>query len=116
MIKREFVNWVKEIGIAITVCDIEGKILEMNDKSSETFAKDGGKELIGQSVYSCHPERAQKILRGLLENKQTNCYTIEKNGIKKLIYQSPWYENGQFKGLVEFSLVIPFEIPHFIRE
>ncbi|HUT82102.1 MAG TPA: PAS domain-containing protein [Candidatus Bathyarchaeia archaeon] len=116
MINEKLINWSKEFNVAITICDHEGKILEMNDKACETFAKDGGIKLVGQSVFDCHPERAQKILKGLLENQQTNCYTIEKNSVKKLIYQAPWYENGKYSGFIEFSLTIPFEIPHFIRK
>ncbi len=41
---------------------------------------------------------------------------IGKNGVKKLIYQTPWIENGEFRGLVELSLEIPFEMPHFVRK
>ena len=51
-----------------------------------------------------------------MEEHATYAYTIEKNGVKKLIYQIPWYENGEFMGLVEFSLEIPFEMPHYIRK
>ncbi len=43
-------------------------------------------------------------------------YTIEKRGQKKLIYQSPWYQNGQYRGFIELSLELPAETPHFIRE
>ena len=42
-------------------------------------------------------------------------YTIEKNGIKKMIYQTPWYENGEYMGFTELSLVIPMEMKHFKR-
>jgi hypothetical protein len=35
--------------------------------------------------------------------------------VKKLIYQVPRIEGGQFKGYVEISLEIPFEMPHFVR-
>jgi hypothetical protein len=45
----------------------------------------------------------------------SNSYTIEKNGVKKLIHQTPWRENGEPAGLVEFSLVIPSVLPHFVR-
>jgi hypothetical protein len=51
-----------------------------------------------------------------METQQTNVYTIEKNGVKKLIYQAPWYEEGQYCGFLELSLEIPFEMPHFNRE
>jgi len=50
-----------------------------------------------------------------LSNNSTNAYTIEKNGIKKMIFQSPWKENGETKGMIEFSFEIPFEMQHFIR-
>ena len=52
-------DYMKELNVAITVCDKEGKILQMNDKSQM---------------------------------------------------------NGEFMGLVEFSLEIPFEMPHYIRK
>jgi hypothetical protein len=45
-----------------------------------------------------------------------NAYTIEKNGKKKMIYQTPWYSNGKYSGLVEISLPLPEELPHFIRK
>jgi len=51
----------------------------------------------------------------MLAAGEKNIYTIEKNGVKKLIYQSPWYQNGKYAGFVELSLEIPFEMPHFIR-
>ena len=60
-------DYMKELNVAITVCDKEGKILQMNDKSQKTNHGD----LVGQNV---------------------------------------------FMGLVEFSLEIPFEMPHYIRK
>ncbi len=109
------VDWAKELNLAITIMDLEGTIIYMNDKSANTFEKDGGKDLVGNKLQFCHTERSNQIIKNLLNNKETNTYTIEKNGVKKLIYQTPWYENENCMGLVEFSLVIPFEMPHFIR-
>ena len=108
--------WLKEFPGAVTVCDRGGVILEMNDKSAKTFAKDGGLALIGKNLFDCHPEPARSKLRGMMEARQTNVYTIEKDGIKKLIYQSPWYLDSEYAGFIELSLEIPFEMPHFIRE
>ena len=109
-------KWTIEFPASITVCDADGKIIEMNDKSCETFKKDGGKKLIGQYLMDCHPEPAKTKLTELLETKKKNIYTTEKDGKKKLILHSPWFENGIYKGIVELSLEIPFEIPHFIRD
>jgi transcriptional regulator with PAS, ATPase and Fis domain len=108
--------WIKEFSAAVTVCDKNGIILEMNNKSASTFAKDGGFELIGKNLYDCHPATAAKKIEELITEKKINIYTIEKNGVKKLVYQAPFWENSELKGLVEIVLEIPFEMPHFIRQ
>ena len=108
-------TWVKEFPGAITVCNADGIILEMNDKAARTFEKDGGASLVGRNMLDCHPEPARGKTERLLAARQKNVYTIEKNGIKKLIFQSPWYKDGQYSGFVEISLEIPFELPHFVR-
>lgn len=87
----------------------------MNDESIETHKPDGGKALIGKNLLDCHPQPGRGKLEQLMETQQTNIYTIEKKGIKKLIYQSPWYAEGQYSGFLELSLEIPFEMPHFNR-
>jgi hypothetical protein len=107
--------WVGEFPGAITVCDRAGIITGMNDRAALTFAADGGRALIGRSVLDCHPEPALGKLAVLLETRGTNVYTIEKDGVKKLIYQAPWYRDGEPAGMVELSLEIPFDLPHFVR-
>jgi transcriptional regulator with PAS, ATPase and Fis domain len=107
--------WVKEFPGAATVCDRDGTILEMNDRSAATFADDGGRALVGTNVLDCHPEGARIQLAAMLASGQKNAYTIEKRGVKKLIYQAPWYRDGAYAGFVELSLEIPFELPHFVR-
>jgi transcriptional regulator with PAS, ATPase and Fis domain len=108
-------EWIKEFPAAVTVCDAEGVIIEMNDKAAITFESDGGYALIGRNMLDCHPEQARLKTQRLLAAREKNVYTIEKNGVKKLIYQSPWFKDGQFAGIVELSLEIPFEMEHFIR-
>jgi transcriptional regulator with PAS, ATPase and Fis domain len=108
-------DWVKEFPAAITLCDEEGIILEMNEKAAKGYEKEGGRKLIGSNMLDCHSEPARTKTGSLLAARQKNVYTIEKNGLKKLIYQSPWYDNGEYAGFVELSLEIPSEMPHFIR-
>jgi len=110
------INWAEELPGAITVCDKDAKILYLNSKAAKTFEKDGGKNLIGKSLYDCHPPIANEKIKELLATQNKNSYTIEKNGVKKLIYQTPWFENEEFMGFVELSLEIPFEMAHFIRK
>lgn len=109
-------DWAEELNVAVTVCDLDGTVLYMNEKSARTFSKSGGKELVGKSLMGCHSDKSREKIAELMGNASTNAYTIDKNGIKKLIYQTPWFEDGKIKGLVEFSLEIPFEMPHFKRE
>jgi PAS domain-containing protein len=108
--------WTRELPAAITICDRDGTILDMNEKACRTFEKDGGRDLVGKNVLDCHPESARTKLKGMLSSGKSNCYTIEKKGVRKLIYQSPWYENGQYGGFVELSFEIPEKMPHFVRK
>lgn len=110
------IPWLNSLPIAVTVTDINGKIIEMNDKSAEVFSKYGGYDLIGRDLDSCHNPHSRSIIASLLAENKTNAYTIEKNGQRKLIFQSPWLDqNGQVAGLVEISIVLPEEMPHHIR-
>lgn len=109
-------DWVRGFPGAVTVCDTEGRILEMNEKSREVFAADGGAILVGKNVLDCHPEPSRTKLLGMMKDERANIYTIRKNGRKKLIYQAPWYENGVYAGFVELSLEIPWDMAHFDRD
>ncbi len=108
-------SWVKEFPGPVVVCGATGFIVEMNDRAVEWFADKGGRDLIGESVIDVHPERAQAKIREMMESQEKNVYTIDKDGARVLIYQSPWYREGMFAGLVEFGLEVPLEIPHHVR-
>ncbi len=109
-------SWVNGCPAAVTVCDADGKIIEMNGRSVETFAADGGAALIGRNVLDCHPEPARTKLKEIMDERTTNVYTVEKRGVKKLIYQAPWYEEGRYAGYVELSFEIPWDLPHHKRD
>ena len=49
-------------------------------------------------------------------NEKTNIYTTTKNGIKKIIYQAPWYKNRGYMGIVELSFEIPFDMKNMERD
>ena len=108
-------TWLNGMDVAITVCDREGMIVFMNEQAARTFAADGGKALLGKNLWACHPQAANEKIRRLMATGAGNSYTIEKNGVKKLIHQVPWHANGAISGMVEFSLVIPAVLPHFVR-
>lgn len=106
-------EWAKEMNCAVTVCDTEGTIIFMNEKSRQTFAKHG--DMIGKNLKGCHNERSWEIIQKLLAEGGSNSYTIHKNGQKKMIYQTAWFDQGTVGGLVEISMVIPEDMPHYIR-
>jgi PAS domain-containing protein len=108
-------SWVKEFPGPVVVSDTAGIIVEMNDRAVEWFADRGGRELVGKNLLEVHREQAQAKIRQMLETRENNVYTIEKDGVRVLIYQSPWYRDGKFAGLAEFGLEIPLEIPHHVR-
>lgn len=106
-------SWAEELNCAVTVCDSDGIILYMNKKSRETFSSHG--DLIGKNLFECHSEPSRAKIRHMLATGESNAYTISKGGLRKMIYQSPWRNNGVIAGMVEISMVIPEELPHFIR-
>jgi transcriptional regulator with PAS, ATPase and Fis domain len=109
-------SWIEEFPGAITVCDARGIITEMNDRAARTFQEQGGKALIGTNLLDCHPEPSRTQVQRMLATGERNVYTIEKGGVRKLIYQAPWYKDGAFAGLVEMALELPETMPHFVRQ
>ncbi|HLD45176.1 MAG TPA: diguanylate cyclase [bacterium] len=108
-------NWTQEFSGAVTLSDATGKIVYMNQKASQVFEKQGGRKLVGKNLMDCHSASSRKRLQEMIQKQEKNIYTIEKKGVKKLIYQAPWYHRGAFAGLVELSLELPAVMPHFIR-
>lgn len=109
-------NYFADCNFAVTVCDLNATIVYMNEKACKVFEKYGGRALIGRSLFECHQEHSCEIIRKFLQTGESNTYTIEKNGVKKLIQQSPWHVDGKIAGLVELSLELPAEMPHFVRK
>ncbi|MBQ9474019.1 MAG: PAS domain-containing protein [Bacteroidales bacterium] len=107
-------RYFEELPLAITISDAEGNILDMNQRSADVNSH--GEKIIGNNLYNCHPPHAAAIIREMMQSHRTNAYTIEKNGVRKLIYQTPWYDHGEFGGLVELSIELPDNMPHYVRK
>jgi hypothetical protein len=67
-------------------------------------------------LLDCHPAEAREMLEALLQSQATYVYTIEKGGKQTLIYQAPWYEDGEYAGMVELQIALPEALPHFKRD
>lgn len=109
-------QWAFGMDCAVTVVDRECRIIFMNERSRQTFAARGGSELVGRNIMDFHNERSRGIISRLLQEGGSNAYTISKEGKRKMIYQTAWRKaDGSLGGLVELSMVIPEEMPHYVR-
>lgn len=108
-------HWADDVDYAVTIADKDCNIIYMNQRSRDTFCKNG-ESLIGKNLMDCHPPHAREIIKRLLKEGGSNTYTITKNGVNKLIFQSAWEENGRIAGLVETSMVMPAGMKHFDRD
>ena len=104
-------NWAEGTNCAITACDTEGVVIFMNKQS---ILVNG--DMRGKNMLPCHNERSRGIIDRLIKEGGTNAYTIDKKGVRKMIYQTAWrHEDGTVGGLLEISMPIPAEMPHYIR-
>ena len=108
--KKNNHDWIEEFPSAITVCDVDGNIIAMNQASCRNFQKKGGETLIGSRLFDCHPEAANKKIRKLLQTETQQIYILENKGRKRLVHQSPWFINNEIAGLVETIIDISGEI------
>lgn len=107
-------QWMEAIGCAVTISDLEGRILYMNERARATYKAHG--DLVGKNMMPCHSPASQALIRHMLETGETNTYTVTKGGIRKLIFQSPWKNDGAIAGMVEFSIPLPENMPHYDRD
>lgn len=103
------------IDAAVTICDCDGVIVYMNETAGRVFAAHGGRALIGTNLMACHSPASRDKIREILATGIPNVYTIEKNGMRKMIWQGPWRVDGEVAGLIELSMVLPENMPHHIR-
>lgn len=108
-------DWIHHFPHAITVADRDGIILAMNKAAQKTFAAQGGEKVIGTSLYLYHKPQSTEKIKHMLATGDNNVYTISKAGQKKLIMQQPYLVDGEVAGIVEVSLKIPAEMPHYER-
>jgi hypothetical protein len=104
--------WSDEFKGSVTVCDRNGVITYFNQHAINQF----GKNLLGTNLIDCHPEPARSKLVSMMKTPTFNTYTTQKDGIKRIIYQSPHFIDGIFSGIIELSFEIPQEMKHFNRD
>ena len=109
-------RWVKEFTGAAIVCDKDGTILELNDRALAFNAEQGGSKLIGSNAVDCHSAATKEAARQLLETGSTHMGLIEmENGQQFITYYAPWFQDGEYTGLVELILEVPPQDSHLIQ-
>ena len=106
-------DYFKGINIAVTVSDKEGNVIYQNDSSIDVNG-----DVRSRNLEPCHNPKSWEMICHMLKDNVSNVYTISKKGKKKLIYQTPWYYNDDKTvptGFVEFSIILPEEMPHYVR-
>lgn len=109
---NKMVNCFDEFKGSITVCDSEGVIIYINQYAQNQL----GKDLLGTNLLECHPEPARSKVESMLRTPTYNTYTVEKGGKRKIVHQSPNYNDGVFNGITEISFEIPKEMPNIKRD
>lgn len=103
-------DFFDNVAVAMTVCDLEGRVVYQNNRAIEALG-----DAREHNLKECHKNSSWEKIQEMIAQGSTNAYTIEKKGVRKLIYQTPWYEDGAVAGLVEYSIVLPPDMPHKVR-
>lgn len=98
---------MKETAFAVSVCDRNGILTYMNEKSAVLLEKDGGFNLLGRNIFDCHPEPSRSRLKEMMETGETQSYYKGEGESKRLIHQTPVYKDGEFDGFIEIIIPLP---------
>ncbi len=110
------VNWTDNAPVGIIISDREGKILYMNERAIQGQLAAGGRDLIGKNMTVCHPSGVIDRVKALIASETTNAYVLRDGEKVKLIYQFPWYQDGEQAGFVSCSMVLPQNIKDLLKE
>jgi hypothetical protein len=108
-------DWLDGVEITVSACDEDFTTTFFNARASRSFEPQGGYALLGTDMRDCHPPGVREKFEAVMAARKVNAYTTEKAGKRKLVYQAPVFKDGDFKGMVELVMEIPWEMPHFVR-
>ena len=52
---------------AVVICNLEHEIIYMNPAACARYAKSGGAELVGKSLFNCHNAASREMIRKVLD-------------------------------------------------
>lgn len=62
-----FKSIIEEDHSPVVICDLNHKILYMNDAACKGYERWGGAALLGKSLLACHNEKANKMILKVIE-------------------------------------------------
>ncbi|MDD6327446.1 MAG: fatty acid/phospholipid synthesis protein PlsX [Lachnospiraceae bacterium] len=62
-----FKSIVDQDNCPIVICDLKHTIVYMNPVADQKYAKHGGKLLEGRSIFDCHNEHSNELIRKVVE-------------------------------------------------
>lgn len=106
-------NHFENAAFSATACDMEGTIVYQNALSIKRKG-----DVRGKSVFGCHKEKSNEIIRRMLKSGESYTYEIVIHGQHRLIQQMPWYQvaGGEMSGLLEIIIDLPEGYPTFDRD
>ena len=110
---KQTFDYLENVAFAATVCDKDGVVLYQNERARQ---RDGG--VVGKNLYDCHSKKSGAMIRHMIETGDSNTYEIIRHAKRKLLHQTPWYDEdtGEVAGLIEVAIDLPDEYPTFNRD
>lgn len=62
-----FKSIVDQDNCAVVICDLEHNIVYMNPAADQRYAKHGGRQLEGRSIFDCHNEHSNELIKRAVE-------------------------------------------------
>ena len=104
-------NWADDTNCAVTVCDTEGVVIYQNKQSISVNGS-----IAAKACSPCHNERSKGIIARILEKGDTNALHHREKRDPQNDLQTAWRrEDGTVGGIIELSMPIPAEMPHYVR-
>jgi len=102
------INMFKNLNAAIVATDADYKVIYQNEKCRQLFKQAfGTSDYIGRSIHECHKAETTELIKTtyqeyLEKTRNLYHYVMDEPGGKITVVNSPFYNDGQFAGVVEF--------------
>ena len=101
-------NMFDNLKVATIASDASYKIIYINKRGEELFkALMNAENLVGTDMRGCHKPETNEKLKNLFQEyrekkRNLDYYVIDVPGGKATIVNVPFYEDGEFSGVVEY--------------